>query len=255
MNLSKYFQINYFLFFIESRFLKRRTPVTFSINNNSINATDALAAFWQFKEIFIDESYFFISDKSSPIIIDCGANIGLSTLYFKNIYPNAIIYAFEPNSKIFNILIKNLANYKDITLSSSACWTSDGELDFYIGPDDGSSITKASESIIKVKSLSLNNFLNSFNSIDFLKMDIEGAEKIVFPSIEKNLHKISNLFIEYHCWENELLNLSEICKILEQNNFRYTIERTSRECKPLTTLKNESSVQLNIFASNLGLVK
>jgi FkbM family methyltransferase len=42
----------------------------------------------------------------SPYIIDAGANIGLSIIYFKKKYPNSKIVAFEPDKLIFNILKK-----------------------------------------------------------------------------------------------------------------------------------------------------
>ena len=41
-----------------------------------------------YKEIFVEEIYKFETTKSHPVILDCGANIGISTIYFKTIYPN-----------------------------------------------------------------------------------------------------------------------------------------------------------------------
>ena len=49
-------------------------------------------------EIFINKSYLFKSAKPDPFILDCGANIGMATLLFKKLYPNAIINCFEPKS-------------------------------------------------------------------------------------------------------------------------------------------------------------
>lgn len=44
-----------------------------------------------FYEIFATGSYFFQSDSANPLIFDCGANIGMSILFFKKLYPNARI--------------------------------------------------------------------------------------------------------------------------------------------------------------------
>jgi hypothetical protein len=62
-----------------------------------------------FSEVFIEECYNFKTDKSDPFIIDCGGNIGMATLYFKKLYPNANILVFEPEPHSFDILQKNIA--------------------------------------------------------------------------------------------------------------------------------------------------
>ncbi len=48
-----------------------------------IRVPDCLSFLWQFKEIFAEESYYFRADTPTPVIYDCGANVGLSCLYFK----------------------------------------------------------------------------------------------------------------------------------------------------------------------------
>ncbi|HEX4602645.1 MAG TPA: hypothetical protein VH724_01505, partial [Candidatus Angelobacter sp.] len=57
-----------------------------------------------YSEIFARESYWFTSNKPNPVILDCGANIGMATLYFKWLYPLAQITAFEPDPTTFNAL-------------------------------------------------------------------------------------------------------------------------------------------------------
>jgi hypothetical protein len=61
-----------------------------------------------FKEIFIYNSYEFLSTKKNPFILDCGSNIGMSILYFKYFYPNCKIYAFEPDPETFELLKFNI---------------------------------------------------------------------------------------------------------------------------------------------------
>lgn len=56
---------------------------------------DNLSFLFQYKEIFVDEYYKFKSDNESPVIYDCGSNVGTSCAYFKMIYPNSKIKAFE----------------------------------------------------------------------------------------------------------------------------------------------------------------
>ena len=56
------------------------------------------------------------------VIIDCGANIGLASIYFKFHFPDVKIYAFEPEISNFKMLKKNVANYKDVVVFQKAIW-------------------------------------------------------------------------------------------------------------------------------------
>src|SRR5437899_3016680 len=62
-----------------------------------------------YSEIFARECYRFTSNKPSPVILDCGANIGMATLYFKWLYPAAQINAFEPDPTTFSALNDNVS--------------------------------------------------------------------------------------------------------------------------------------------------
>jgi len=67
----------------------------------------------KYKEIFEQQIYRFRSNNQRPFIIDGGANIGLSILYFKKIYPLSQIVAFEPDEKIFSVLQRNIQKSGD----------------------------------------------------------------------------------------------------------------------------------------------
>ena len=74
-------------------------PFLFSCNISFLHSLE---------EIFEEEVYRFQTENKTPLIIDCGANIGLSVLYFRRLFPNAKIIAFEPDEGIFKILQKNM---------------------------------------------------------------------------------------------------------------------------------------------------
>ena len=59
---------------------------------------------FQREEIFRREQYRFETDAPAPFIVDCGANIGMATLYFKSLYPDATVLAFEPDPAAFACL-------------------------------------------------------------------------------------------------------------------------------------------------------
>ena len=61
-----------------------------------------------FLEVFPEGQYHATHHGSPQSIIDCGANIGMSVLYFKYFYPNVGILAFEPVGQTFEILHRNV---------------------------------------------------------------------------------------------------------------------------------------------------
>lgn len=206
----------------------------------------------QFKELFVDESYKFTSQSSSPIIIDCGANIGTSCLYFKTLYPQSKVTAFEADEKIAKILTSNLNNnnINDVKIISSAVWINNDGIEFSCEGADGGSI-QGNGARKKVNSIRLKEVLNQIGRVDLLKIDIEGAEYEVIKDCQSALGNVENIFIEYHSWNNSPQRLSEILVILEQNNFRYYINGVCNRIQPFIN-KGEGGdmdLQLNIFCT------
>ena len=169
--------------------------------------------------IFFDEIYKFKSSKKAPVIYDCGTNIGMSCLYFKKLYPEAIIRAFEPEPHIFKILVRNLeANgLKDIEALNKAVWRETGKLEFGREGADGGSIYRR-DNTVEVESVRLKDLIEKEAEIDILKLDVEGAETEVICDCSEILGKINNIFIEYHAWNDREQELDNILKILSCNN-------------------------------------
>ena len=215
-------------------------------------------AFWYLhglKELFIDESYKFYSATSAPIIIDCGANVGLSVMYFKSIFPRAKITAFEPDQNIFSLLTSNINEfgYADVNLINKAVWIEDGGIEFLASGGVGGRICHGSDSnTIQIPTVRLKNLLQE--KVDFLKIDIEGAEFDVIEDCKDNLVNVNNLFIEYHSLEEKEQKLDEILKILKLAGFKYYIkEAWENQLHPYTNKRvNLFDLQLNIFAYRLG---
>ena len=86
-----------------------------------------------FDEIFTTQVYQFTPMRADPYIIDCGANIGMSVLYFKWMYPNARILAFEPDPATFELLTRNVATNRleGVELHCAAIGGAAGEVPFH----------------------------------------------------------------------------------------------------------------------------
>ncbi len=203
------------------------------------------------REIFIDKIY---NQKlpQNPFIIDCGANIGLSIIYMKELYPKANILAFEPDQKNFELLEKNIDSYgySDISLHKEAVWIQDTEISFVSDASMSSKIEEGdSTTSDKVKAIRLKDYLNK--KVDFLKIDIEGAEFKVLCDIEEKLNMVDNLFIEYHGLYEQQDELTNIISILSKNGFKFYIkEAAGIYLHPFTKQKDPAipyDIQLNIF--------
>lgn len=205
-----------------------------------------------YKELFVQEIYRFTAKNDRPIILDCGANIGLSCIYFKSIYPNAIVHAYEPDSKLFQVLKQNIEinKFTNVNLHQAAIWIEDTHLSFDNKGSEASHIDLSGKSSNSVQAYSLAAILNGFDHIDLLKMDIEGAEFEVIQTCATHLHKIENLFLEYHGKVNETHKLITLLDIVKTAGFKVYIKMAADNLQSPLYQKNTGEiydVQLNIF--------
>jgi FkbM family methyltransferase len=222
-------------------------------NKYKIAFKDSLSFLISIDELFIKEFYKFRPDNDRPKIIDCGSYIGTSILYFKVNYPNAVITGFEPDKENFAILKSNLDNwnFSDTNVMNAAIWVNSESISFNAVGNMSSKIEADINHDNKnmVKCVRLNDLL--IEEIDFLKIDIEGAELAVLQDCSNNLKNVKNLFVEYHGNYDEVFKLNEILKILLQNKFKYYIkEGAAIYSKPFWDKEKEGDYDmlLNIFA-------
>ncbi len=207
-----------------------------------------------FEELFKKGIYSFNTTNPNPVIIDCGANMGLSLLFFSLNYPNATIYAFEPDVTVFGCLEKNIDAFqmKNVELIKKAVWNKNEMLDFYTDRGMGGRLKSnyLNQTATKVEAVRLKDFISD-KHIDFLKMDIEGAEYLVIKDCESILKQVDNIFIEYHSMENEEQNLDDLLLILKRNGFRYHLSQSFSREKPFIdkVLVNEKiDLAINVYA-------
>lgn len=129
---------------------------------------DCRSFIWQYKEIFVDKNYLFKSVSTSPIIYDCGSNIGTSVLFFKEYFPNAKIKAFEAEPKIFSILKQNIESNKidNVELISKAVWITNDGIEINSEGADSSSVFGEGKKT-KIESVRLKVLIEKENVIDF----------------------------------------------------------------------------------------
>ncbi len=240
------------LFFLTS-FIGRYKECKVSAGGFKIRVADLKSFIFQYLEIFIYEFYAFKTQSSNPVIYDCEANVGTSVLYFSKNYPKAKIVAFEPSPAIFRLLEMNLKNNnvaQNIILNKQAVWIKNETLVFNDEGADGGSLHAISNTKkVNVEAIDFLLTLQKEEKIDFLKIDIEGAEMELVPHIAPALHKVENIFIEYHSFNGQEQTLDKLLSVLTKHNFRYFIRHAIDRKKPFVNKKQDVNMdmQLNIF--------
>jgi FkbM family methyltransferase len=220
------------------------------LNGWKIRSIDVKSLIGMYHEIMYQEHYKFNQKSNSPLIIDCGSNIGLSVLYFNKTIKNAEIIAIEADPKIASILEENLKlNKCEAKIIQKAIWiTNDEELSFgSIGGDAGSLFSEDNTTLIK--SIRLKDILEAYSEIELLKIDIEGAEIEVMKDCQNNLNNVDKVFIEYHSFSSTEQQLDVLLSIMTKQGFRYKILPARKEKKPFLSVQNKETMdlQLNIF--------
>ena len=205
-----------------------------------------------YKDLFEKEIYNFSATTPSPFIIDCGANIGLGVLYFKSLYPQATILAFEPDKENFALLQKNvqLNQLTNVECRQSAVWIYNGEISFSSAGTEGSQITKDNNgaNTIQIKAERLADIIKN-QKVDFLKIDIEGAELEVIKDCEPHLKNVKYLFVEYHGKADETEKLYQLLESVKNHYKVYIKMAADNLTYPFVTKSTGGAfdVQLNIF--------
>jgi len=163
--------------------------------------------------------YLFPSILSPKVIFDIGGNIGITSVYLASIFPEALIYTFEPLEDNFMILQKNIQPYNNIKAFNFGLGSKNGNFKVYQSDDlenfGGVSFYpdptgNKTEPYISCEIKNINDVIKELNidSIDLIKIDTEGAEHDILTSLEKNfLRATSWITGELHGKQDfELLN-------------------------------------------------
>ena len=215
---------------------------------------DNVALLGMLDEIYVRQNYAFSTCNDRPVILDCGANIGVGVAYLKKQCPNAVIYAFEPDEKAFRCLSENIKrnNFSDVHPYRKAIWINNQELDFYADGSWGGGLfpkkgPASSSSSSRVTAADISDFLDQ--PIEFLKMDIEGAETAVIQHASAKIIKnVKRFFFEWHSMKGEGQLLGKILHEFEGAGFRYHIKEASLRSRPFAYIPEGSmDSQLDVF--------
>jgi FkbM family methyltransferase len=134
-----------------------------------------------------------------PIIVDGGANIGASSVLLAALYPAARIIAVEPEPRNVELHTRNCAGIQAISLVPAAIGPADGEAMLSAG-DNPRGHHLSVEGNVKVRVVSIESLLAPIHrGIPFmLKLDIEGAEELLFADEAPWIDRFPVIVIEPH---------------------------------------------------------
>lgn len=155
-------------------------------------------------EVLMDQCYNIPDVMLDPgkvgVILDCGANIGIASLFLASRYPNAHIYSIEPNSENFELLRRNTNSMPSIVPIHGAI-VGCPRKSVHLTADKaawGNAITEKKVGP-EVPAFTIDQICNNYqlSRVDLLKMDIEGTEKEIFAN-GSFMRRVSFVIIELH---------------------------------------------------------
>jgi FkbM family methyltransferase len=227
----------------------RNTTTTTNLVGGCFELVDSKSFLTQYKAIFEQQIYRFESRKETPLIIDGGANVGLSVLYFKRSFPKSRIIAFEADPEIFQVLSKNCAAFQleNVELIPKALWTEETVVKFDRDGADAGRIVAQTNSLeaVDVCACRLKDYLDQ--EVDLLKLDLEGSELDVLVDCEDVLANVQKIVVEYHSFRDQPQKLHLLTQILNAAGFRLHVNSGLVSPQPLWWRQVSKSMDMRLY--------
>jgi len=156
------------------------------------------------EEILLQRQYALASTlPARPTIVDAGANIGISALWFAGTYPPGRLFCFEPEPNNFSLLRANLGSLPGAVVEQMAVSATSTPVKMFLS-DHGATHSLHSEgaggSSIQVDACRLDEYLaaRSVDRVDLLKIDVEGSEFDVVRGLGDRLDSVGVIVGEFH---------------------------------------------------------
>ena len=212
----------------------RYQPGFITAGNWQLHYLDATSLLSAFDVVVVKRWNDFPCDKTAPVILDGGANIGISAIHYKQLFPDAVVTCFEPDPRACDLLRRNLAanNIRDAEIVEKALWSSNGRTSFFSEGADANRIVREHDAIERltspsatycdVETVRLADYLAQ-TCFDLVKLDIESAEAEVIVDCGETLRNVNNLVIEFHLTNSKPLELARTLQTLADQEFHVSV--------------------------------
>jgi len=164
-----------------------------------LGTTDVAA----FEHVFINDEYGFSLARPPSIIVDAGANVGMSAVYFALRYPEATIIAVEPEPSNFATLTKNAKLFPQIIPINAALWKHEGLVHVQDGGGGHWGMRTIEDKFPtrqQIRATTIQALMQHLRieQIDLLKIDVEGAECEIFEEPWQWIDHVGVICAELH---------------------------------------------------------
>jgi FkbM family methyltransferase len=188
------------------KIINRKRLRSVVIENETINVRSATPDILVAARCLSGKEYGFIEASDPLVIVDAGANIGASSIFFSRRYPGAKVFALEPERENYELLAFNTCSHTNVIPISAALWYKrevrliQDRLTGPWGYTISSSPNKLRSIGQKVQCITVSDLLKEYyiDSIDILKLDIEGAEREVLEHSDAWIDKVKVIVAELH---------------------------------------------------------
>lgn len=158
-----------------------------------------------YKQVFLDKEYDCVAESAPRVIIDAGANCGLTSVYYATKFPEAKIIAIEPEKGNFELMKENVDQYPNVVPIRAALWSErgtvvvddpgEGAWSFRARGTDGDLTGLETVDAVTVESIMDEH---GIDRVCLLKMDIEGSELEVFKHAQGWIDRVDTVVVELH---------------------------------------------------------
>ena len=179
------------------------------------------------------------------VIVDLGANVGYTVAHFAFLYPKSRIIAVELDKDNYNLASRNIRHFRTrCELIHAAVWSTekkvmyrgdegDGEWGFHVleqNPDKRFNLKPQNFKTVSAKTIDSIFEKYHLETVDYLKMDIEGAEMVVLQGVMKWAKCIRSMKVEIHPQFNPAFTIDICREILESNGFKCKVHEIHYRC-------------------------
>src|SRR4051812_2881139 len=166
---------------------------------------DTFVSSWVCGDILRGKTYPYLPFVPDVRVVwDVGANCGATTVHFARHYPDAAVHSFEPGSRQWGFLERNVAGYPNVRAHRIGLHSVDQEVPLYAGDGDtGMSsifprdVNTDEGELVRLRSAGGFAAEHGIDRIDVLKVDVEGCELDVISSLAHLLPTVKVLYLEY----------------------------------------------------------
>lgn len=179
-------------------------------NKTNLRLSNSIPYYLNYEEFFVIKKYKKFFKRKFKNVVDAGANVGVFISYILQEQLTDKVLAVECDPQALKDLNKNFKKESKVKIINKALNTNDEKICFFHNPENpviSTTIRNENFKKIEVESVTINNLINELETIDFLKVDIEGFEYEIFEKLDdEKFNKINNIFIECHFFENDSKN-------------------------------------------------